>query len=95
MVCDIYFILTSGDSLSTSNNMYFSAKDRDNDNVGDTHCVQTYTSPGWMNRCFHTNLNGVYKKTSRKDYKELHWQRWGEMVPLKSAKMMIRPQQTN
>uniref|UniRef100_A0A8W8P7D7 Fibrinogen C-terminal domain-containing protein n=1 Tax=Magallana gigas TaxID=29159 RepID=A0A8W8P7D7_MAGGI len=75
-----------GDSLSTSNNTYFSAKDRDNDNNGDRHCVQTYKSPGWMNRCFHTNLNGVYKKTSRKDYTELHWQRWGEWCRLSRQK---------
>ncbi|XP_065944248.1 ryncolin-4-like [Magallana gigas] len=83
-----------GDSFSYSNNTYFSTKDRDNDNTRGTHCVQKFKSPGWMNSCFYANLNGVYK-TSFKDYTELHWQRWGKIVPLKSAKMMIRPKQTN
>uniref|UniRef100_K1PKJ4 Tenascin-R n=2 Tax=Magallana TaxID=2171616 RepID=K1PKJ4_MAGGI len=82
-----------GDSFREFNNMYFSTKDRDNDNSG-SHCVQQYKAPGWMNSCFVANLNGVYK-TSLKDYSELHWQRWGKVVPLKSAKMMIRPKQTN
>lgn len=86
-------ILTSGDSFSFSNNSYFSTTDRDNDNRGD-NCVQKYKSPGWMSRCFYANLNGVYK-ASIKDYTGLHWQKWGKNEPLKSAKMMIRPKQTN
>lgn len=88
------FILTSGDSFSTSSNSYFSTKDRDNDNDGGRHCVRTFKSPGWMNGCFSANLNGVYK-ASFKDYTELLWQQWGKNEPLKSAKMMIRPKQTN
>uniref|UniRef100_K1QNY5 Ficolin-2 n=1 Tax=Magallana gigas TaxID=29159 RepID=K1QNY5_MAGGI len=83
-----------GDSFSSFNNMYFSTKDRDNDKRGGDHCVQKYKSPGWMNGCFSANLNGVYK-TSLKDYTELHWQNWGKVGPLRSAKMMIRPKQTN
>uniref|UniRef100_A0A8W8I484 Fibrinogen C-terminal domain-containing protein n=1 Tax=Magallana gigas TaxID=29159 RepID=A0A8W8I484_MAGGI len=83
-----------GDSFSSFNNMYFSTKDRDNDKREEAHCAQKYKSPGWMNGCFSANLNGVYK-TSHKDYTELHWQRWGKVVPLKSAKMMIRPKQSN
>eukprot|EP00105_Crassostrea_gigas_P022645 XP_011442238.1 PREDICTED: ficolin-2-like [Crassostrea gigas] len=83
-----------GDSLRISNNMYFSTYDRDNDKDDSRHCVQRYKAPGWMNGCFRSNLNGVYK-TSLSDYTELHWQKWGKDVLLKSAKMMIRPKQTN
>uniref|UniRef100_A0A8W8P3N2 Fibrinogen C-terminal domain-containing protein n=1 Tax=Magallana gigas TaxID=29159 RepID=A0A8W8P3N2_MAGGI len=86
-----------GDSFIYCNNMYFSTKDRDNDNAGGTHCVQKYKSPGWMNNCFSANLNGVYKASLKqvKDFTVLHWYIWGNVVPLKSAKMMIRPKQTN
>uniref|UniRef100_A0A8W8P104 Fibrinogen C-terminal domain-containing protein n=1 Tax=Magallana gigas TaxID=29159 RepID=A0A8W8P104_MAGGI len=86
-----------GDSFREFNNMYFSTKDRDNDNTGGTHCVQKYKAPGWMNSCLSANLNGVYKASLKhvKDCTELHWQKWGKVVPLKSAKMMIRPKQTN
>uniref|UniRef100_A0A8W8I544 Fibrinogen C-terminal domain-containing protein n=1 Tax=Magallana gigas TaxID=29159 RepID=A0A8W8I544_MAGGI len=83
-----------GDSFSYFNNMYFSSKDRDNDKRKEAHCAKKYKSPGWMNGCAAANLNGVYK-TSLKDYTEIHWQNWGKNVPLKSAKKMIRPKQTN
>lgn len=86
-----------GDSFSNLNNMYFSTKDRDNDNSDGYHCVQNYKAPGWMNSCFSANLNGVYKASLKKvkDFSVLHWYTWGIVVPLKSAKMMIRPKQTN
>lgn len=88
------FILTLGDSLKHSNNSNFSTRDRDNDNRSGS-CVDQYKSPGWMKNCLVANLNGMYRKTSRNDYTELHWQKWGKLMPLKSAKMMIRPKQPN
>lgn len=78
--------------MKHSNNSYFSTADGNNDKRGD-QCVQKFKAPGWMFSCFQANLNGVYN-ASLKNYTELHWQNWGKDVPLKSAKMMIRPEQT-
>ncbi|XP_065945225.1 fibroleukin-like [Magallana gigas] len=81
-----------GDSLGkSSNNMYFSTTDNDNDN-DKSNCAEVYKTAGWFSSCFRTNLNGPYKKDSNQDAKELSWYDWGSTWrSLKSAKMMIQP----
>lgn len=81
----------SGDSFSHSNNSYFSARDADNDNYHKVNCADTFKAGWWFNTCINTNLNGEYRKASRKDATELSWYHWGDSWrSLKSAKMMIR-----
>lgn len=82
-----------GDSFTHSNNAYFSTVDADNDNNGGD-CAGTYKAGWWFNSCMTTNLNGVYRKASKKDATEVSWKTWGNTwKSLKSAKMMIRPRQ--
>ncbi|XP_062578707.1 ryncolin-1-like, partial [Saccostrea cucullata] len=82
-----------GDSFGSQNNMKFSTKDRDND-IYRKHCAQIYTTAGWLSNCINENLNGVYRKDSKQDAKELSWHHWGNTwKSLKSARMMIRPKQ--
>eukprot|EP00105_Crassostrea_gigas_P040621 XP_019924769.1 PREDICTED: ryncolin-1 [Crassostrea gigas] len=82
-----------GDSFAHSNNAYFSTVDVDNDNnKGD--CADMFKAGWWFNTCHHNNLNGVYRKASKIDAKEVSWYHWGNTwKSLKSAKMMIRPRQ--
>lgn len=91
-ICINYFLLNLGDSLGTSSNtMYFSTTDNDNDK-DKRNCAEVYKTAGWFSNCFRTNLNGPYKKDSNQDAKELSWYDWGSTWrSLKSAKMMIRP----
>ncbi|XP_052698974.1 ryncolin-1-like [Crassostrea angulata] len=82
-----------GDSFAHSNNAYFSTVDVDNDNNGGS-CAGGYKAGWWFNDCHRNNLNGVYRKASKKDATELSWYDWGSTwKSLKSAKMMIRPRQ--
>lgn len=82
-----------GDSFAFSNNAYFSTVDVDNDTNGGS-CAGIYKAGWWFKSCMNTNLNGVYRKASKKDAKEMSWYHWGNTwKSLKSAKMMIRPRQ--
>ena len=60
-------ISTAGDSLiKTHNGMYFSTRDRDNDK-SPLNCAVQYQSGWWFNRCFDSNLNGVWVNTGYLD----------------------------
>ncbi|KAM4692781.1 ficolin-1-like [Discoglossus pictus] len=50
---------SAGDSLSYHNNMKFSTKDQDNDEISD-HCANLYNGGWWYKRCHNANLNGLY-----------------------------------
>lgn len=83
----------SGDGFNYSNNSYFTTKGADNDNYK-SNCADIFKAGWWFNACTNLNLNGEYRKASRKDGTELSWYQWGNTWrSLKSVKMMIRPSQ--
>uniref|UniRef100_K1Q3B9 Tenascin-R n=1 Tax=Magallana gigas TaxID=29159 RepID=K1Q3B9_MAGGI len=84
-----------GDSFAYSNSMYFSTVDVGNDKAGgNSHCANSLKAGWWFNKCTHVNLNGLYRKASKKDGSEVSWYHWGNTwKSLKSTKMMIRPRQ--
>ncbi|XP_061168856.1 fibrinogen alpha chain-like [Saccostrea echinata] len=68
-----------GDSFGYENGMKFSTKDKDNDTHSKVSCAQYYTTAGWLFNCLSSNLNGVYRKDSKKDGKELSWYDNGQL----------------
>jgi len=53
---------TLGDSMTTSNGMKFSTKDRDQDKWS-KKCAQSYTGGFWYNACAPAHLTGMHTKT--------------------------------
>ena len=80
---------TAGDSLAYHNGMYFTTKDRDNDQYGD-NCAQSYAGAWWYKYCHHSNLNGRYLG-NKVDTKRINWKRWkGNRLSMRRSTMMMR-----
>ena len=72
--------------------MAFTTKDRDNDKGSGHNCALDYKGAWWYNRCYHSNLNGLYLhgKSSAKGMVWFHWKKnWGYSV--KRSEMKILP----
>ncbi|KAI8506170.1 cell surface pattern recognition receptor signaling pathway, partial [Branchiostoma belcheri] len=84
---------TAGDALAVHDSMFFSTKDRDNDNPHDTHCAQTYKGGWWYNRCQDANLNGLYHAGPHQSVTDgVSWKQWkGQFYSLKLTEMKLRP----
>ena len=81
---------TAGDSLASHNNMAFSTKDRDNDNLGGDNCAVMYTGAWWYQVCHSSNLNGKY--LGRKyDGRGARWDGFRSSLSLKFTEMKLRP----
>ncbi|XP_067659158.1 ficolin-2-like [Haliotis asinina] len=79
----------TGDSMATSNDRAFSAKDRDLDESG-SHCAQRFKGGWWYDSCHQANLNGEYNNTNRAE--GINWKSWhGYTYSLKRTEMRIRP----
>nr|XP_029497967.1 angiopoietin-related protein 3-like [Oncorhynchus nerka] len=83
------------DAMSNHTGMKFSTKDRDNDNLEDSHCAYTYTGGWWFNACGDTNLNGRYIHVRSKGRAEcrrgIHWKPTrGASYYLRSTQISIR-----
>jgi len=84
------YLLYLGNALAYHNNRMFSTTDRDNDAWG-SHCVTNYKGPWWHGACYHSNLNGLYKKSKTSDSKYDVWAMWpGGSTNMKTTTMMIR-----
>jgi hypothetical protein len=88
-----HIVLTiSGDNMIESHNhngMYFTTKDRDNDNYDITNCALYPLSGGWWyNGCSYSSLNGKYRPTIVDVAYGVFWGNTFE--DMKSTKMMIR-----
>ena len=83
---------TAGDSLSYSNNRYFSTKDKDNDGYSSKHCAETSLGAWWYYNCAYSNLNGhYYEGPSSPAGKGVFWHHWrGQTYSLKVTEMKVR-----
>ena len=80
---------TAGDSLSYHNNRQFSTRDRDNDNYSES-CAQEFTGAWWYNRCYDSNLNGLYFLTISTDGRGVRWETFSYPESLKFSEMKLR-----
>ena len=84
---------TAGDSLSYSNTMKFSTKDRDNDQHSSHHCAQGAKGAWWFKSCFHSHLNAPYynNPTTAATWHGIIWYAWkGKDYTLKFTEMKVR-----
>ena len=81
-----------GDSLTVHNGYKFSTKDRDNDDVKETSCAQSYTGAWWYKSCHASNLNGKNFDSDNTPYAKgiVYWAWKGFYHSLESVKMSIR-----
>ena len=80
---------TAGDSLVYHNGMYFTTKDRDNDQYGG-NCAQSSTGAWWYKSCYNSNLNGRYLG-NKKDSKGINWYHWkSNSLSMRRSTMKIR-----
>ncbi|CAG9768752.1 unnamed protein product [Ceutorhynchus assimilis] len=83
----------ASDSFSSHSGAYFSTYDVKNDYAPDCcPCSVSYGGGWWFNRCFESNLNGVYyKKPHENDYfRGIIWEHWLGNYSLKKSLMMVR-----
>lgn len=89
----------AGDSLSYHAGSKFSTFDNDNDGCVDCNCAQSHKGAWWYNWCDQSNLMGPYHESDYdkiEQYRGMYWQDWlGPNYSLKSAKMLIRPLNTD
>ena len=74
------------------NNMYFSTRDRDNDQYSSGSCAQAWKGGWWYNRCAITNPNGVHDSSADYTYHRVSSQTTGSnWVYYPNYEMKIRP----
>lgn len=56
-----YIDSTAGDSFSAHNRLFFTTRDRDNDEYEGGNCAQRSGGAWWYKRCYTSNLNGRYR----------------------------------
>ncbi|XP_066281160.1 ficolin-2-like isoform X2 [Branchiostoma lanceolatum] len=85
---------TAGDGMANHNNMYFSTKDRDNEQHS-YDCADRYKGAWWYGDriCHQSNLNGQYHAGAHQSFADgINWQPWlGNNYSLKRTEMKIRP----
>ncbi|XP_065058543.1 ficolin-1-like [Rhopilema esculentum] len=54
----------AGDSLIYHNDMKFSTKDKDHDNLHNGNCALAHAGAWWYNRCYYSNLNAFHPLSS-------------------------------
>jgi hypothetical protein len=82
----------AGDSLYHHNQSQFTTKDSDND--GDSgQCAVSLKGAWWYNRCYHSNLNGLYLGAGKSSGTGMQWRYWHLYQSMKKTEMKIRPSQ--
>ncbi|XP_052060853.1 ryncolin-2-like [Mytilus californianus] len=79
---------TAGDSLKMHDKQAFSTKDKDND-IYSSNCAERFKGGWWYNKCYDSNLNGLYIG-NKKDDNGLLWYKWKGAQSMKNTSMMIR-----
>ncbi|EDO30507.1 predicted protein, partial [Nematostella vectensis] len=81
----------AGDSMTYSNGIAFSTKDRDNDPQSSKNCVVLHKGAWWYRNCHSANLNGMYHGGGSYANK-VSWYVWlGHDYSLKRTEMKTRP----
>ena len=82
---------SAGDSLTYSNGMQFTTKDRDNDRGSGRNCAVTYGGAGWFNNCHYADLNGRYLSGAIVNHKGVNWYKFkNNWLSLRFAQMKLR-----
>ena len=83
---------TANDSMSINNNMKFSTRDNDNDQIGGS-CATTAEGAWWYNECSaDANLNGIYQDSAVIGDNSVSWYPLkGNKESLQFVEMKIRP----
>ena len=81
----------AGDSLAYHSHMMFSTWDRDNDRA-DISCARGRNGAWWYQKCYESNLNGLYHRGNHTNYDGVNWNHWrGYYYSLQKTEMKIRP----
>ena len=83
---------TAGDSLTYSNGMQFSTKDKDNDQWSGGNCASSSHCHGawWYDDCSDSNLNGLYR-SGLSGNQGIHWHHFlNNNNSMKFAQMKLR-----
>ena len=84
----------AGDSLAYHNQMQFSPKDSDNDGRRDENCAARFKGAWWYNKCYESNLNGLYLGAGQSRSTGISWYHWkNSHYSMKKTEMKIRPNQ--
>ena len=86
---------TAGDGLEYHNGMFFSTKDKDNDDEERSNYAQDYKGAWWYEFYPDSNLNGLYLG-NKMDLKGIGWFPWKYIeLSLKGSVMKTRPPSSN
>ncbi|KAJ8961855.1 hypothetical protein NQ318_021472 [Aromia moschata] len=83
----------ASDSFSGHNGSFFSTYDKTNDFAPECcPCSVSYGGGWWFNRCFESNLNGIYYKRPHDNnyFRGIIWEHWLGNYSLKKSVMMIK-----
>lgn len=86
---------TAGDSMVYHKDMFFSTRDRDNDQSS-RHCAQVFNGAWWYRDCVRANLNGLWPRESKSSFSNvmiwvLESQKSGPYATFVNAEIKIRP----
>ena len=83
---------TAGDSLSSSNMMKFSTKDKENDTADGRHCAKFFSGAWWFKNCYRAHLNAPYiRGGTAPAWQGIIWYTFkGEQHSLKFTEMKVR-----
>ncbi|XP_041372459.1 techylectin-5A-like [Gigantopelta aegis] len=83
----------AGDSFSGHSGYNFTTTDKDLDTDGSSNCAERFKGAWWYNKCYSSNLNGLYLSSFPSPVsKGLIWRAWhGLQYSLKRTTMKIRP----
>ncbi|KAJ8921905.1 hypothetical protein NQ315_008538 [Exocentrus adspersus] len=83
----------ASDSFSSHNGSRFSTYDKKNDEAPECcPCAVSYGGGWWFNRCFESNLNGVYHRRPNDNnyFRGIIWEHWLGNYSLKKTVMMVK-----
>jgi len=82
---------TAGDSLALHRGMAFTTKDRDNDKHSGGNCAFYNKGAWWYNKCYNSNLNGLYLHGKTNVDRGVEWEQWKDNYSVRRSEMKIRP----
>ncbi|KAJ8311579.1 hypothetical protein KUTeg_010934 [Tegillarca granosa] len=83
---------TAGEALMAHSGYKFTTKDKDQDTYKD-NCALVYNGAWWYNKCYSSNLNGWYVRSTKENSSSLNWYYFHKIprhIPLKTSEMKIK-----